>query len=128
MCYSVGIETLAGNALIALLENAEKKGKDQDTTKVSLESLYDYGIAVVELLRQSEESAVLLMSRDRTDTFISWCSDLVHVEAYPSPQAAVVLNEGVTKQDLIDRFRGSAAVPVQKALDAESALDIILAA
>lgn len=128
MCYQVGIGILAGNALIALLSKAEEQGDSSKEIRVSLSTLYDYGVAVVKILNEKNEEAVLLASRERTDSFISWCSDLVRIEEYPSPRASIVLQEGVTKEDLLARFAGAAAVPVLRALTSEQALETVLLA
>lgn len=123
MCYYVGIEALAGNALVYLLSN-----DDTEQPEVLLSVLVDYGISAVRFLNEDQHDAVLLMSRNRTDAFISWCSDLVEIKHYPSSRASISLRKGKTREDLADRLLGTIATPVYKALNNESVLEILLVA
>ena len=64
MCFYIGIEDLAANALIEILtKNSEKRF-------VSYEELENYGAEVVKFLCEKGEKAILILSRDCTEAII----------------------------------------------------------
>lgn len=122
MSYYIGIQDLAANALIELL--MKNKGN-----QVSLNSLYDYGVAVVELLNAEEaEGAYLMLSRDRTIGFMEECQDIVEVLGFGTKDAKVALKDGVTVEALIERFCGTIPIPVLRAMGADGPVGILLKA
>jgi hypothetical protein len=99
MCVYIGIEDLAANALIELLE------KDNSNTKVSFKALEDYGNAVVNYINSEDgERAVLVLSRDRTNRFLYDYADFF--ELYTgSDGKGILLKEGKNIEDLWSKFR-----------------------
>lgn len=99
MCVYIGIEDLAANALIELLE------KDNSNTKVSFKALEDYGNAVVNYINSEDgERAVLVLSRDRTNRFLYDYADFF--ELYTgSDGEGILLKEGKNIEDLWSKFR-----------------------
>ena len=69
MCFYIGIEDLAANALIEILtKNSEKRF-------VSYEELENYGAEVVKFLCEKGEKAILILSRDCTEAMFRNYSD-----------------------------------------------------
>ena len=61
MCFYIGIEDLAANALIELLQ------KEENRSFITYKELERYGTQVVSLLSERGEKAVLLLSRENTN-------------------------------------------------------------
>lgn len=71
MCFYIGIEDLAANALIEILtKNSEKRF-------VSYEELENYGAEVVKFLCEKGEKAILILSRDCTEAMFRNYSDFL---------------------------------------------------
>lgn len=121
MRYYIGIQDLAANALIELLDK-------NCSRRVTLRALTEYGVAVVSALNKEKDEAVLLLSRDRTLGFIKECSDLFDVEGFDTSDAAIVLKEDFTSDDLIERFCGSISISVLKALSDCEAIRVLFEA
>ena len=60
MCFYIGIEDLAANAMIEML----KKGKRRFLTYSEIEM---YGAEVVQILEENGEKAILILSRENTN-------------------------------------------------------------
>ncbi|MFV0527893.1 MAG: hypothetical protein ACK5MN_04085 [Lachnospiraceae bacterium] len=66
MCFSIGIEDLAANAMIASLNYGDKRF-------LTYNEIEDYGSSVIQLLNAQGEKAVLILSRECTnDLFRNW--------------------------------------------------------
>ena len=63
MCYYLGIEDLAANALIAAIQ------ANQKPLFFSFKKLDEYGTRVVRSLMETGKEAVLVLSRELTDVF-----------------------------------------------------------
>lgn len=118
MCFYIGIEDLAANALIELLE---KDGKRE----VSFRALTQYGTAVVKILNDKDQDAILLLSRERTTGFLHNCTHLFDVVDFDSPEAKIVLRNGVTADDLAREFCGSISMTVLTAMISEKPLKVL---
>lgn len=112
MCFYIGIEDLAANALIVALTKLERN-------YVTYRELEDYGTKVIKLLNSKGEKAVLLLSRDNTNAMFRNYSDFF-VETEDGH--AVALAEGKRVKDLIYQFRGYLALDVLKAFVDKSAI------
>ncbi|WP_156831333.1 hypothetical protein [Desulfitobacterium sp. PCE1] len=94
----IGIEDLAANALIELLE----KG---DCRRVDFETLVKYGHAVISVLRENGDEATLLLSKEYRNELIRNYSDFFEIIHNEQKNDAIVLREGKTVEDLRNRFR-----------------------
>ena len=103
MCYYIGIEALAANALIEILQT---KGQSEPVQyPVTFKELEDYGAEVVRYLNQEKgEKALLILSRAHTTNMFKNYSDFF--EEIETPRGmAIVLQKGKTVENLIDKFR-----------------------
>ena len=98
MCFYIGIEDLAANALIEILTKTAK-------TFVTYKELERYGAEVVSILSAQGEKAVLILSRESTNDMFRNYSDIFE-EQLINEDLGISLKEGKTVDDLIDRFRG----------------------
>lgn len=93
----IEIDELAANALIA----AQKYGR----RFVSYKMMEDYGLCVVGILHNKGITAILLLSRDRTNEMLQNKSDLFE-EKEIEGEKGIALREGKTTGDLISRYVG----------------------
>ncbi|MEG0375363.1 MAG: hypothetical protein RR547_02095 [Raoultibacter sp.] len=99
MCYYIGIEDLVSNALIELIEQSEKR-------TVSFKDLSKYGNAVVKILNNSDERAILILSRDRTDSFLRNCTEYFSIgEDSATRDMTIALKAQYSPEDLRRLFR-----------------------
>lgn len=112
MCFYIGIEDLAANALIIALTKLERN-------YVTYRELEDYGTRVVKLLNSKGEKAVLLLSRDNTNAMFRNYSDFFEET---QDGKAIALAEGKQVKDLIYQFRGYLALNVLKAFVDETTI------
>lgn len=112
MSRFIGIEDLAANALIALIEK-------QNCRKVSFETLTKYGTIVVKILNENNEDAFLLLSRDYRNAMIHNYSDFFEIEKVnPNDEYSkeyIVLKEEKTVDDLRNHFRAFLTLNVLRA-------------
>lgn len=103
MCYYIGIEDLAANALIEILQT--KKASESCYYPVTFKELEDYGAEVVRYLDQEKgEKALLILSRAHTTNMFRNYSDFF--EEIETPKGtAIILQKGKTVEDLIEKFR-----------------------
>ncbi len=98
MCFYIGIEDLAANALIEILSKSDK-------TFVTYKALEQYGQKVVQVLDQQGDKAVLILSRESTIAMFKNYSDIFE-EKQDDNEPGITLRSGVTKDKLIEKFRG----------------------
>lgn len=98
MCFYIGIEDLAANALIELMTR-------KDLRVVTYDELESYGNAVIDVLNEKGEKAVLILSRDSTNAMFRNYSDFFE-EIETQNGLGISLRQGKDVDDLIDRFRG----------------------
>ena len=72
MCYYIGIEDLAANALIECLS---KKQGDLSQYVITYANLEKYGAQVVKGLTERKEKAILIFGRDNTNMMFKNYSD-----------------------------------------------------
>ncbi len=117
MCVYIGIEDLAANALIEILNFNNKK-------YVSFKELEDYGSRVVTILSEKNEKAILVLSRENTQALFRNYSDFF-VEKSIDGTNGISLREEITVDDLEDAFRGYLSLDVLKAfMDKTSVLQL----
>ena len=102
MCFYIGIEDLAANALIEALEQGCK-------SFLTYEKIESYGSKVVEILGEKGEKAVLILSRNDTNNFYRNYSEFFE-EKIENGKAGIILKKGKTVKDLIEHFRGYIAL------------------
>ena len=100
MCFYIGIEDLAANAMIEML----KKGGQRFLTYNEIEM---YGAEVVQILKE----AVLILSRENTDALFRNYSEFFE-ESEQNGKRGIKLKENKEVEDLIQQFRGYLALDV----------------
>lgn len=103
--FHIGIEDLAANAFIALLQEDEK------CNFVTYDELERYGEQAVKVLAEKGEKATLLLSRNHTDTMFRDCSDFFKEE-----KQGIRLKTDKNREALIDRFMGYLPIDILLAL------------
>lgn len=103
--FYIGIEDLAANAFIALLQ------KDEKCNFVTYDELELYGEQAVKVLTEKGEKATLLLSRNHTDAMFCNCSDFFEEE-----KQGIKLKANRDRKALIDHFRGCLPIDVLLAL------------
>jgi len=104
MCVYIGIEDLAANALIEILNYNNKKF-------VSFKELENYGSRVVTILSEKGEKAILILSRENTDALFRNYSNFFE-EKNVEGICGIALKENITVEDLEDAFRGYLSLDV----------------
>ena len=122
MCYFIGVEDLAANALIELLESGSGR------REVSFRELEACGAAVVKELRESQgQDCFLLLSQFRMRDAVRECSDILEIKGYGTLKARVALLDGCSRdecvRELSERFCSSICIPVLQAMSARRPLE-----
>lgn len=117
MCFYIGIEDLAANALIESMRKAEK-------TFLTYREIENYGSKVVELLNEKGEKAVLILSRESTSAFFRNYSDFFQ-EKSDNGEMGIELKKEVTIESLIVQFRGYLALDVLMAFVNENSIQAL---
>lgn len=99
MCYYLGIEDLAANALIAAMQ------AHREPLFFSFEKLEEYGAQVVRYLKVSGKEVLLVLSRDLTDAFFQEYSDFFR-KTTEDGKDGVALCDGVEPLALVRAFQG----------------------
>lgn len=121
MCKFIGIECLAGNALIELFER-------QDIKEVSFDMLVQYGMKVVHILEaQTNEEIILLLSKQYQLNMIENCSDYFSVIFSPDGKGVISLKDDFSDRERIleelkERFRWTMSTKYINAFVSEGAL------
>ena len=118
MCVYIGIEDLVANALIEVVEkNAERR-------VVFFRELDEYGAMVVKYLNENNEHAVLLLSKERTNSFLHDYSEFFELYSEDGKiDEGIRLKDGVTTSSLWERFRSYLTIDVMRAFMNEEALN-----
>lgn len=107
MCIYIGIEDLAANALIELVEKSEKR-------EVLFKQLDEYGARVVKFLNDKQEQAVLVLSKERTNEFLHDYSDYFELFSNGMDEG-IRLKADISVSQLWKKFRGYLSVDVMLA-------------
>lgn len=119
MCFYIGIEDLAANALIEILQTEKEEMGKHSVTYAELEN---YGTEVIHYLTNKGEEAVLIFSRESTSFMLRNYSDFFKET---EDGTAIELREGKTVSDLIKRFRTYLAFDVMMAFMAEDTVQTL---
>lgn len=118
MCTFIGIESLAANALISLLE------KDPNAREISFRTLVDYGMEIIRIYRfRTGEEAILLLSREYQMNMVANYSDFFEVKMEDDGQGIFRLKEGIDAEILRDYFQWTMDVELLHAFQAPEALE-----
>ncbi|MBQ3545013.1 MAG: hypothetical protein IJA34_08530 [Lachnospiraceae bacterium] len=117
MCFYIGIEDLAANALIESMRRAEK-------TFLTYKEIENYGSKVVKFLNEKGEKAVLILSRESTNALFRNYSDFFK-EKKLDGEIGIELKEDVTLEKLIVQFRGYLALDVLMAFVNENSVQAL---
>lgn len=105
MCKFIGVEILAANALIDILEAG--KGRS-----VTLDELKNYGIEIVDILEKNfKERAVILYDRDRMINLVIDYGDYFELDGN-----TLKVKSNVSSEQLRDRFRGPLSYEILSAI------------
>ena len=115
MCFYIGIEDLAANALIEVMR------RDANKKFLTYKEIENYGSRVINLLNEQGERAVLILSRESTNALFRNYSDFFQ-EDKRDGDSGIVLKEGKNLEELIARFRGYLALDVLKAFVNENSV------
>lgn len=119
MCFYIGIEDLAANALIEILEMEDENPSQKCVTYAELEK---YGTEVVRYLKVNGEKAVLIFSKESTDVMLHNYSDFFEER---EKGTAIGLREGKHVPDLIERFRAYLAFDLMMAFMADDPVKVL---
>ena len=125
MCYYIGLEDLAANAMIEILEKKQQEQEDIKEIKlsVSLKDLEYYGAEVVKYLNnKTSEKAFLILSRASTDHMLKNYSDFFKEN---DDESAIELREGKTIEDLKYKFRTYKAADLISAYMAKTTVKML---
>ncbi len=123
MCYYIGIEDLAANALIEILQM--KDAQEFGQCVVTLRELEEYGAEVVRYLNARKgEKALLILSRASTTHMFKNYSDFFE-EIETDRGTAIALQKGKTVEDLIEKFRTYIAVELINAFMDEKTVRVL---
>ena len=123
MCFYIGIEDLAANALIEILQS--KNGDDSQNIATYAE-LEKYGAEVVHYLGEQGEKAVLILSRESTNHMLCSYSDFFVETETDKKEPAIELRKGKTVSDLIERFRTYLEIDVLLAFMSEKTVSVLI--
>lgn len=116
MCKFIGVEILAANALIDILES--EKGRT-----ITFSKLNKYGIEVIKYLENNfKEQSVILYNGGYIGNRILDYSEYFNINTEGN---AISVNEGVTSEQLRKKFRTPLAYELLKAILSENAKAII---
>ena len=122
MCFYIGIEDLAANALIEILD--AKQDAESEQLSVTLAELEKYGAQVVRYLNEKGDDALLILSRESTSMMFRNYSDFFE-EIETSEGTAISLREGKTVADLVVKFRTYLSLDVMMAFMATETVSVL---
>lgn len=122
MCFYIGIEDLAANALIEALK--EKEREDISKYYITFAELEQYGNRVIQHLNEQGEKAVLILSRESTSLMFRNYSDFFE-EIETEKGTAISLKKGKTVIDLVVKFRTYLAFDVMMAFMATETIEVL---
>lgn len=124
MCYYIGIEDLAANAMIEILEKKREEGiVEEKPLKVTLVDLEKYGAEVVRYInKETTEKALLILSRASTIYMFRNYSDFFEEV---DNESAIELRKDKNVDDLKEKFRTYKANDLINAYMAEATVKIL---
>ena len=118
MGFFIGIEDLAANALIELVEKTGSR-------MVLLSQLNKYGHAIIAKLKSEDTDVTLIFTKDNTERFFHDCSDIFTIKEQAG-DTQIILNEGISTKYLRNRFRINIALKLLRAFVAKDVINVIL--
>lgn len=123
MCYYIGIEDLAANALIEIMQLKNEQSLSRYT--VTLRELEEYGAEVVRYLNKKKgEKALLILSRASTTHMFKNYSEFFE-EIETEDGIAIALQKGKTVESLIEKFRTYIAIDLMCAFRNKKAVSLL---
>ena len=122
MCTFIGIESVAANALIELLEKRNER-------EISFDTLVRYGMQVVRILQEKTHAeVVLLLSRKYQINMVENYSDFFEAD-FSSGSNGVFRLKGADKQETLqalkDFFRWTLSIQILDAFTSDDALHVL---
>lgn len=107
MYLYIGIEDLVANAIIELVENSHRG-------EVLFSQINNYGATVVKILSEHDKTAILILSKERTNAFLHDYSD--YFELFSNgKEEGIRLRDNISSDELWAKFRGYLSIEVMKA-------------
>lgn len=111
MYLYIGIEDLVANAIIELVESSHRR-------EVLFSQINDYGATVVKILAECDKTAILILSKERTNAFLYDYSD--YFELFSNgKEEGIRLRDNISSDALWAKFRGYLSIEVMKAFMSE---------
>lgn len=112
----IGIESLAANALISLLE-------ENNVREVTFDTLVKYGMEITRIYKlNTGEDAILLLSREYQMNMITNYSDFFDVKVNDAGQEVFCLKDGIELEQIKFYFRYTMKLSLLKAFLAPEVL------
>jgi len=118
MCYYIGIEDLAANALIEIVEKTGKRS-------VNFAQLSDYGNVILMNLKKNNTDAKIIFNREATNRFFHDCSDIFTIEENED-NIIISLNDNISTTYLRSQFRINIALQLIKAFVSQEAVNVLV--
>lgn len=118
MCYYIGIEDLAANALIEIVEKTGKR-------YVNSVQLSNYGNVILTNLKKNNIDAKIIFNREATNCFFHDCADIFTVEENED-NIIISLNDNISTTYLRSRFRINIALQLIKAFVSQEAVNVLV--
>lgn len=116
MCTFIGIESLAANALIEILEKTGIRDVD-------FETLFKYGMKVAQFLQeQYGEEAILLLSKKYQLNMVENYSNYFEIEFNGPGQEIFKLKKNIPSDEIKNYFRWPMSVKIIKAFMSKEAI------
>ncbi|MCR3758902.1 hypothetical protein KYB31_07850 [Clostridium felsineum] len=118
MCFYIGIEDLAANALIETLRKSERRF-------LTYNEIENYGSKVIGILNDKGEKAVLILSRESTNELFRNYSEYFE-EKNENGIKGIALRKDKEINDLIEQFRGYLSLDVLRAFINEESVRVLV--
>ena len=115
--YTIGIEDLVANSLIALYQK-------KDIRSVDFVLAEKYGRAIVKHLRESGKEAILTLSRNLTTEFLYQKSSFFDIQETDRTYI-VSLKENINFNEFLEHYRGYLALDVLLAMVDDKVLNVL---
>lgn len=116
MCVYIGIEDLAANALIALLDKARSENRDGSSRFVKFSQLLSLGTIVVKRFKDEGEDAVLIYSREANEKLFTDYSRFFKF-SIQNGEEGVLLKSNIDVDDLWVFFRSTITMRMIEVFD-----------
>ena len=120
MCYYIGIEDLAANAMIETMKLNSQRF-------ITYNKIERYGAEVVQILKENGMKAVLILSRENTNVFFRNYFDFFEEEKQ-NGKTGIRLKADKKADDLIQHFRGYLALDVLLAFMNQRSVQVLVSA